>query len=157
MTLQEWQIKHHVSDEAMHELNHLFDPSAPRQYALPAVSEQATQQEIRVAAFKHGRTLWRNNSGATMDDNGNMIRYGLGNDSSRLNKVWKSSDLIGITPVMSTCAGQKFGVFTAIECKRPGWTGVRTKHEKAHNAFLMSVALNGGIAKFATSVEDYSK
>lgn len=80
-----------------------------------------------------------------LDNDGRMVRYGLGNDSKRLNDVWKSSDLIGITR----------GKFTAVEVKAPGWRGVSTAHERAQAAMLANVNALGGIGFFATSVEDY--
>jgi hypothetical protein len=92
-------------------------------------SESTVQQTARVlhCQLTNGQ-IWRNNSGASLmvdDTTGQtrMVRYGLGNDSAQLNKEIKSSDLIGITPVLITPAmvGYWLGVFTAYECKPPGW------------------------------------
>jgi len=85
--------------------------------------EAQVQQRVRLEAARFGLQLWRNNSGAFTDERGRLVRFGLGNDSAALSAQIKSSDLIGITPVTVTQAhvGRILGVFTALECKRPGW------------------------------------
>jgi hypothetical protein len=87
-------------------------------------SETVVQQQARLAhARLPGAQNWRNNSGACTDQTGRLIRYGLGNDSAQLNAVIKSSDLIGITPVLIQphMVGYHLGVFTALECKPSDW------------------------------------
>jgi len=119
-------------------------------------SEMQQQQVFRLEAPIRGDILWRNNVGACLDATGRMIRYGLGNDSAKLNKVWKSSDLIGMRRVLigPEHVGHTLGVFTAIEVKRPGWTGrTLTEHEQAQYAFHNSVREYGGIAGFASSLD----
>lgn len=116
------------------------------------MSEQAVQSSIRLAAAQAGLTLWRNQSGACYDESGRLIRYGLANDSAQLNKRIKSSDLIGITPV--NVGGRILGVFTAIEVKHAGWKGPSNDRERAQAEFIRLVREKGGIAGFATSVED---
>ena len=122
-------------------------------------SEAQVQTELRLAASGHGDHLWRNNVGAAVDASGRMIRYGLGNDSARLNEQIKSSDLIGITRVIVTpdMVGRVVGVFTAIEVKREDWgvSGVPTAREQAQAAFIQLVGRAGGRARFATCVADY--
>ena len=121
-------------------------------------SEASVQQKMRVEAAAMGHALWRNNNGAAMSEDGRMLRFGLGNDSSKLSKVWKSSDLIGITRVQSTYVGQIFGVFTAQEVKRPGWRQVPSdKRAIAQAKFMANVRALGGIAGFAQSVDDYKR
>lgn len=87
------------------------------------MNESAVQSHTRLVAAQAGLTMWRNNVGACEDATGRLIRYGLGNDSAQLNRVIKSSDLIGITPVVidARWLGYKLGVFTAIECKHSDW------------------------------------
>ena len=121
------------------------------------VTETDIQSMIRVAAANRHSALWRNNNGACRDDTGRMIRYGLGNDSKKLNEVWKSSDLIGITPVMigPEHVGRVIGVFTAVEVKRESWRKPENKRDRAQEAFLADVLRYGGIAMFANSVEAY--
>lgn len=81
--------------------------------------EQESQKEVRLTATSLGLRLLRNNSGAYKTDEGNWVSFGLGNESTRINKEMKSSDLIGITPVVITpeMVGKTVGVFTAIEVK----------------------------------------
>lgn len=94
----------------------------------PMPNETSVQQRTRVEHCQatHGQ-IWRNNVGAgrVVGDDGveRMIRWGLANDSAQVNKEIKSSDLIGITPVLITPAmvGFSLGVFTAYEVKAPGW------------------------------------
>lgn len=87
-------------------------------------SEDVIQQRTRLAFAPIG-PMFRNNVGACEDKTGRQIRYGLANESAQLNKVIKSSDLIGITPVMaflaSTGRWERLGVFTALEIKASGW------------------------------------
>ncbi len=113
-----------------------------------AHSETDTQQRIRVKAVELGCVLWRNNSGVLTDKNGRPVRYGLGNDSGKINKVFKSADLIGI---------MRGGTFIAVECKRPGWTAPENDREKAQWAFLIDVVAKGGMGFFATNVEDFTR
>lgn len=114
-------------------------------------TEANIQAILRCDAPNNGAALWRNNNGACMDARSNrMIRYGLGNDSKKLNEVWKSSDLIGITPILiqPQHVGLTFGVFTAVEVKAPGWKWSGTDREVAQAAFLKDVDRMGGIGLF---------
>lgn len=140
--LAAWAARHGVSHQALSELATIYDADVP----VPAgASEAAVQAQLRLTAPSVGGTLWRNNQGACLDETGRMVRYGLGNDSKRINAVWKSSDLIGITR----------GVFTAVEVKAPGWSGPRNDRDRAQEAFLNDVNRRGGLGLFATSVEHY--
>lgn len=122
----------------------------------PKTEEAVVQQQIRLEASRQGARLWRNNNGAAMDKAGRLIRYGLGNDSAKLNKHMKSSDLIGITPVKMTPAhvGRTVGVFTSIEVKKGSWIYKGTERELAQAQWLNLVILLGGIAMFANKKED---
>lgn len=119
-------------------------------------SEAAAQQQILLAASRRGVRLWRNNNGACMDADGRQIRYGLANTSAKMSKAIKSSDLIGITPhvVRPEDVGKTMGVFTSVECKRPGWVYAPNGREAAQQAWLDVVSGLGGIATFATCPED---
>lgn len=149
--LEQWAARHGVSAAALAELATIYQPQSGDRS--DAGSESGAQAALRVEAPKQGCSLWRNNSGATLDNDGRMIRYGLGNDSKRINDVWKSSDLIGISPV--SWGGRTFGVFTAVEVKAPGWRGPRSAHERAQAAFLQTVESLGGVGMFATSLDEY--
>jgi hypothetical protein len=121
------------------------------------MNELSVQQLIRERAPYLGVGLWRNNNGACQDATGRMIRYGLGNDSAKLNKVWKSSDLVGILPVVIQPwhVGRTAGLFLAVEVKATDWTGRMGEHEKAQNAFLQTVREKGGVGFFAQSVDEF--
>jgi hypothetical protein len=120
-------------------------------------SETAVQQQTRLEHSKLGGAIWRNNSGACTDDTGRLVRYGLGNDSAQLNKVIKSSDLIGITPTLITpeMVGYWLGVFTAYECKPSGWT-MRPGDDraKAQGKFHDIVKDHCGYAGFVSDPND---
>ncbi len=113
-------------------------------------SEARVQQDVQLAASYAGGRLWRNNSGAYFDKRGVQVRYGLCNVSKKVNKQIKSSDLIGITPVVITedMVGQTVGVFTAVECKKEGWVYPGTEPEIAQKKFIDLVNSLGGRAKF---------
>lgn len=152
--LQMWAAKWGIPYAALADLPAAFWQPLER---VQGGSEAMTQAELRVTAPKHTHALWRNNKGAMQDQTGRLVRYGLGHDSKRLDEVWKSSDLVGITrvPIMPHHIGQTFGVFTAVEVKEPGWKGPKDKHEQAQASFLATVAGMGGLAMFATSVNEY--
>ena len=123
-------------------------------------SEMATQQQLRVLAAQRGTPLLRNNSGACTDQTGRVIRYGLGNDSERINRHFKSSDLIGIWPVTVTSemVGQTLGVFFAVEVKAPGWRlTAGDERAQAQANFGEWVRKHGGLFTFATSEKDVWK
>lgn len=107
------------------------------------MSEAAIQQQIRLALSRAGSVMHRNNIGAYRDDQGRVIRYGVGNPGG--------SDLIGWTPVLITheMVGGMLGVFTAIEVKAP-----RGRPTEAQLNFLRQVQLGGGIAGIARSTQD---
>lgn len=154
MTLNEWATRWGVPPAAVAELADMMGgtPSSVPGWD----SEARSQQEIRVTASKRGVRLFRNNNGACEDKDGRHIRYGLANDSMQMNARVKSSDLIGITPIVVGYehVGQIHGVFTSIEVKRPGWKFKRTDREKAQLAWLTAVSSLGGIAQFATCGAD---
>ena len=122
-------------------------------------SEDAVQSMVR-RDFAFIGPIWRNNNGACYDKTGRLIRYGLGNDSAKVNKKIKSSDLIGITPVVVTpeMVGQTIGVFTAVECKPSDWK-LRASDDRgqAQLMFHMIVHAHGGYAGFATHPSDIER
>ena len=101
-----------------------------------------------VRASEMGGALWRNNSGACFDQTGRMVRYGLGNVSKKLNDVWKMPDYCGIAPG---------GQFAGIEWKRPGWVYRATPREVAQLNAILNVRALGGVAGFATSIEEMER
>lgn len=115
--------------------------------------ESPIQRDTRLLAAQMGLFLWRNNSGAYQDEHGNFIRYGLANDSKRVNDMVKSSDLIGITPTIVTpeMVGRMIAVFTAVESKKEGWRLLPSdKRGQAQERFHNIVRGCGGFAGFAS-------
>lgn len=122
--------------------------------------ETPVQQRIREAAAQLGLLLWRNNVGACIDDTGRLIRYGLANDSAQMNKLVKSSDLIGIRPVIITAdmVGMIIGVFIAIESKKSDWIKQPgDDRATAQERWLQLVRGAGGLAGFARSVDEFKE
>lgn len=118
-------------------------------------SEAAVSNAVRIAASKRGMRLWRNNRGGYKDAYGNFIRYGLCNDTEKLDKVIKSHDLIGIDPVLITAAhvGQVLGQFISIEVKKEDWHYTGTPREEAQQAWSELIISLGGRARFVNRVE----
>lgn len=109
--------------------------------------ESTVQAAIRAEAARYGVYLWRNNNGVLQDERGVPVRFGLGNDSPRINAALKSSDLIGV----------HFGTgrFVAIECKPEGWIGVRDARERAQQAYIDLINRAGGVAAFITTLAEF--
>lgn len=153
MNLYPWAIKWGVSVEAIEELRQLLGAVNTNPPHKVGESEGAIQNRIRLEASQKGLRLFRNNVGACMDENGNFIRYGLANDSKKMNDLIKSSDLIGIRPVViqQHHVGQIIGQFVAREVKAGNWSYTGTAREEAQLSFLELVASLGGDAAFANS------
>jgi len=152
MSVKDWQAKWNISDLALHELHLELVREANPLTMDPKTPEHIVQANIRVEAAEKGMVLWRNNVGLAFDDRGNPIRFGLANDSSKMNKNIKSSDLIGIRPVTITLPmlGTTIGQFVAREVKRAEWTYKGTQREAAQAKFLELILLYGGDAGFAS-------
>lgn len=148
MTLGEWAQRWGLSPQALVELGTVLTTEP---VAGPGAESRALSQ-VRLAASEAGWRLFRNNVGACTDSDGRFIRYGLANDSKRINDALKSSDLIGIRPFVVTQAwvGHTVGQFVALEVKRPGWTYSGTSREPAQAAFLALVESLGGYGRFTT-------
>ena len=119
-----------------------------------ADSEALIQKQVRLEAAQKGMILWRNNSGTAFDASGNFFRFGLANDSGKMNKTIKSSDLIGIRPVVVTqdMVGKTLGLFVAKEVKRGDWEFKGTEREQAQLKFIELVRSMGGEADFVKEV-----
>jgi len=153
MSVKDWQAKWNISDLALAELHKALVMEAHPFTMAPKTPEHIVQANIRVEAAEKGLVLWRNNVGLAFDDRGNPIRFGLANDSSKMNKNIKSSDLIGIRPIVITLpmVGTTIGQFVAREVKRDGWEYKGTAREQAQAKFLELILLYGGDAGFANS------
>lgn len=150
MNLNQWAIKWGVPYEALEDLRREFGLVNTDPQPKVGESEAAIQTRVRLEASRKGLRVWRNNVGACMDENGNFIRYGLANDSKQMNDLIKSSDLIGLRPVViqQSHVGQVIGQFVAREVKAAGWSYSGTAREEAQLKFLELVAALGGDAAF---------
>ena len=114
-------------------------------------SEAAVQNHVRLNIANAGGVVWQNNVGACKDETGRMIRYGLCNESKQLNERIKSSDLIGIVPILIQPhhVGRVMGIFTAVECKAPDWRMIPSdSRAEAQARFHKIVKDIGGYAGF---------
>jgi hypothetical protein len=104
------------------------------------MSEQQTQQQIRLALSRGPVRLWRNNTGMLLDRQGRPVTFGL---------CKGSSDLIGLRSVTigPEHVGQTLAVFAAVEVKAPNG---RTTAEQG--AFIEQVTAMGGLAGVARTV-----
>jgi hypothetical protein len=105
-------------------------------------SEHEIQQRIRLACGRGRVRLWRNNTGALVDQQGRFVRFGL---------CKGSSDLIGLRSlvVTSELVGQRIAQFVALEVKTPH--GVVSPEQRA---FLRQVEQLGGVAAVCHSIEE---
>lgn len=140
----------------------VFPPTADEE----GHSEDWAQGQVRMEAARRGGLLWRNNVGAIKVKEVHVcpacsfrfevvrppMRWGLCNDSSKLNATLKSSDLIGIVPTVITAdmVGKTLGQFAAVEMKKPGWNWKGDSHENAQAAFGALVVKAGGRFAFST-------
>lgn len=149
-----WAQRHQVSREAVAELVQILatPPPIPSRILTPK-SEAAVQADVRLHAPKLRGYLWRNNVGVFTDPEGVPVRFGLANDSGKVNKRIKSSDLIGFLPYMVD--GTPRAIFTAIECKSGAWVWSGTPREIAQQRFIDLVRMAGGVAGFVRSVEEF--
>jgi hypothetical protein len=150
----EWAKKWDINPAAMLELRSMLLEEAHVTTVKVDTSEAAVQAQIRMEAAEKGMVLWRNNVGASKDDNGNWFRFGLANDSIQMSRRIKSSDLIGIRPVLITPdhVGTTMGQFVAREVKKASWVFTGTDREIAQEKFLTLVTTMGGDAKFTNSI-----
>ena len=107
----------------------------------PSMNEHEIQQRIRLACGHGPVRLWRNNSGALVDQQGRLVRFGLAKGSS---------DLIGLRTLEITpdLVGQRIAQFVALEIKTA--RGVVSPEQRA---FLALVEQLGGLAAICRSVE----
>lgn len=115
-----------------------------------------TESEARIIYATQGYRLFRNNSGVAshIDADGRVrpVRYGLANDSARLNERIKSSDLIGWRPIVITpeMVGQTIAQFVSIEAKAKGWRLTPSDlRGQAQKRWIDLINADGGLAFFA--------
>lgn len=151
MTLQEWAAKWGVSPDALREL------AAGTVYTAPAEehsagSESRQQSLVRLEAASKGVYLFRNNVGAGMLENGSFVRWGLANDSEKVNTVVKSADLIGwrSKTIKPSDVGAMVAIFTTREVKRENWKWSNTPENNAQLRWAALVNAHGGDAAIVT-------
>lgn len=121
-------------------------------------SEAWSQQRARFRIAEQGGMAWRNNVGATpskcphCNEELDVVRYGLMNDSTKLNRKIKSGDLVLAIPRLITPAhvGTVIAQFGMVETKRPGWVYSGSDREVAQAAALTLINSLGGFATFST-------
>lgn len=151
MKLTTWAMRHGVGEAALAELCEIMGtwPGMTGDSG-DHTSEAGVQKAVQLEASRLGGRLFRNNVGALKDERGVPIRYGLANESKEMNKVVKSSDLIGIRPI--NIGGKTIGQFVAREMKEPGWKYCGNEHERAQLKFIELINKLGGDAQFCTGV-----
>jgi len=107
-----------------------------------SLCEHEIQKRIRLACGRGPVRLWRNNTGALVDQQGRFVRFGL---------CKGSSDLIGLRALEITpeLVGQRIAQFIALEVKTA--QGVLSPEQRA---FLRLVQQLGGVAAVCRSVEE---
>lgn len=120
-------------------------------------TEQDVQNLSRLEESKQGNWFTRNNVGALKTEDGRFIRFGLANESARMNEVLKSGDFIGIEEIEITpeMVGKTIGVFASREYKKPDWKYSGTEREKAQVRWANHINRKGGSAKFVTYNKDF--
>lgn len=153
MTLQEWAARWGLPPQALTELAALPWWAAPSVPSRPITSESALQSLVRLEAARKGWHLFRNNVGAGQLKNGSFVRWGLANESTNVNSVVKSGDLIGWRPrlIGPSDIGHTIAQFVSRECKRPGWKYTGTPEEQAQVRWHSMVLANGGDSAITNS------
>jgi hypothetical protein len=126
--------------------------------------EGLASKKVRLAASSLGFRLMRNNSGGFYDSSNNFVRFGLGNESKKLNDNLKWGDFIGalvitITPEM---VGKTVAVFSDLEVKPEGAltktinraNKVPTSREAAQLRAIELTKSWGGVSGFVTCEKD---
>lgn len=150
MLLDKWAQCWGVHPQALVELKNIFMSISTDPEISGAGGETELQTRIRLEASRKGMRLFRNNVGGAYMLAGGFLRYGLCNDTKKLNEKIKSSDLIGIKPVKITpdLVGTTIGQFMAREVKTPDWKYRGTEREQAQLRFIELIAALGGDAAF---------
>lgn len=167
MTYEQWHLKW---SQAASELEALLvaESHPPLDHKNPGhASEARAQQETRMHIAQQGAFGFRNNVGATKAEELHVcpscsyrfkvvqqpVRYGLGNDSAKMNKNMKSHDVILAIPRIITpqMVGSKIAQFGSVECKREGWTfNPNDPHEVAQAKWGFFITQAGGFSAFST-------
>lgn len=149
-----WAIKWDISLEAIEDLQKEIGTINTTVVAQDGESESAIQARIRLEGSGKGILLMRNNVGVLKNKDGIPVRYGLANDSAAINKKIKSSDLIGINPILikQHHVGSILGQFISREVKSEKWRYSGNENEMAQLKFMEIIISHGGDAAFTTRV-----
>lgn len=152
--ITQWALRHGVSAQALHELDVMFGVTLDLPDSDGSQSESNVQSEVRLEAAAKGIHLFRNNVGVLQDKDGRPVRYGLANDSSRLNKIIKSGDLIGWRRIRieQSHVGSVIAQFVSREVKAGNWTYSGNDREVAQLAWIKLISANGGDAQFCNKI-----
>ena len=107
-------------------------------------NEAYVQNKIRLAVGSGNVRLFRNNTGALMDQQGRLVKFGL---------CMGSSDLIGFKTITITpdMVGSKIAVFSAIEVKDKG------KATDDQKKFINIIKKAGGLAELQEILKTQKK
>lgn len=153
MTLEQWALKWGVPLAALQELRADMGYDEAPEAATLGAAEAAVSARVRLACSRAGWRVFRNNVGAgTVVESGSFLRWGLANDSEKLNASIKSSDLIGVRPmtIKREHVGSILGQFVSLEVKAEGWRFTGTPRETAQDKWLKLIRSLGGHARFTT-------
>lgn len=170
VTFLEWANKWRIPQEAFAELVALsVVPPTTDEMSGDNKSEAYVQSRVLLEGGDRGVYLWRNNVGAgslyplndlceacqlAVGPKVRMIRWGLANQSKRINSEIKSGDLIGGKPTLITAdmVGSTVLKFYSRECKSEGWEWRGTEREVAQLAWTTLINSLGGDAAIVNSV-----
>lgn len=147
-TLLEWQRKHGITADALADLVTIVGLDVePGDYDQ---SEKSVQDEARLIISQKGGRAFRNNKGVLKDARGVPVRFGLCNDTEKMGKNLRSSDLICCVPRLITqdMVNTTIGQFWAIEVKNRGWHYTGDEHEQGQLRFGQLIIGLGGEFKF---------
>lgn len=170
MNVAEWAKRWAIPAQALQELAELSIVEPDPDDIVGGKTEAYVQSAIRgIEAPSKGVFLWRNNVGAgslykdedlcdscryNLQHKKRPVRWGLANDSPKVNGVIKSADLIGLRPVTITAemVGKRIAQFVSRECKAEDWRYTGTERELAQLAWATIINDNGGDAKIVKAV-----
>ncbi len=159
MTYNEWAARHPMASAELNQiLNAVSHPMQCDDGDGDGDAESDAQQQARLNVASAGALSWRNNVGATpakckkCGAPSQPVRFGLANDSAKLNKQIKSADLILAIPRVITpqMVGTTIAQFGSVEVKRPGWHYTGKGREEAQAAWATLINRIGGYAIFST-------
>ncbi len=157
MNITEWAQRWNIPQAALDDLcaSCMFTPEVDDGNADD--SESVVQKEVRLEAAQRDIYLFRNNSGAGKLENGKFIRWGLANDSTKVNKVLKSADQIGIHKRLITAqdVGCYIGQFISRETKKRSWKYCGSLEENAQLKWATLINSQGGDAKIVTGTGSF--